>query len=184
VSTAAAVFGSLAGRWAIERSIEPGIGHFAGTATFSPLRTDVLHYREDGELVLATGYTGTAYREYVYVLSGESIEIRFAVAGEPGAVMHTLHLAQSDDQPAEAADVHLCRSDRYTGRYRFEGDDRFTVWMDVAGPEKDYQTTTIFRRAPITAGRRAAPAENDPARPAASDPGDGHDGQMGSHRDG
>ncbi len=148
MTISAAVFGSLAGRWAIDRAIEPAVGTFTGTAQFSPLRTDELFYREDGRLRLAVGQELTAYREYVYVLAGESIEVRFAVDGQAGGVMHRLGF----DSGRESTDVHPCREDRYIGTYRFDGEDRFTISMRVVGPDKDYQLLTTYRRlvSPVT----------------------------------
>jgi Family of unknown function (DUF6314) len=141
--TSATVFAALTGQWRIERRIDPGLGTFTGVARIRPLRTDELHYREDGELRLATGHSGPAHREYVYILDGDAIRVCLVVDGEPGTTVHRLDLAGG----SEASDVHLCRADRYLGTYSFAGADRFTVAMRVVGPDKDYEIHTSYRRA-------------------------------------
>jgi hypothetical protein len=139
---AAAAFGRLTGEWRLVRAFEPGIGTFTGTATFTRQTPEQLHYREDGELVLAGGHRSTAWREYHYLLVGEEIHVCFVEEGTFGRVLHRLRPA-----PGATTDVHLCVADTYTGRYDLDGlPDRFTVDMDVRGPAKAYSARTVFTR--------------------------------------
>ena len=139
---AARAFAQLTGEWQLVRTFEPGIGTFTGTATFTPLTAELLHYREDGELVLAGGHRGTAWREYHYLLVGAEIHVCFVEDGTFGRVLHRLRPA-----PEASTDVHLCVADTYTGRYDLDGlPDRFTVDMDVRGPAKAYTTHTVCTR--------------------------------------
>ncbi|MGI5130673.1 DUF6314 family protein [Pseudonocardia sp. CA-107938] len=138
---AAQAFAHLVGQWRLRRAFEPGIGTFTGTAVFSPVSAELLHYREDGELHLAGGHRGAAWREYRYVLAGAEIHVCFVEDGTTGRVLHRLQAAQV------STDVHLCVADTYTGRYDLGGlPGSFTVEMDVHGPAKDYRTHTVYTR--------------------------------------
>ncbi len=122
---------------------EPGIGTFTGTATFTPVRADHLRYREDGELRLANGGGGTAWREYDYLLVGDEIHVCFVEDGTFGRVLHRLQPTPG----AATTDVHLCVADTYTGRYDLDGlPGRFTVDIEVSGPAKAYSTHSVFVR--------------------------------------
>lgn len=151
--TSRRVFHSLIGDWALSRVLHPGIGTMTGTARFRELEPNLLHYREDGRLELATGHVGHAYREYHYVLDDgapgeERIRVCFVESGTAGRTLHTLRLA---GPTVEATDVHLCNQDTYAGRYWFETPDRFTIEITVLGPHKDYSTHTEYhRRTPET----------------------------------
>lgn len=135
-------FAGLAGDWHLTRTFEPGIGTFTGTATFSPVADDVLHYREEGELQLTDGHRGQAWREYDYRLVGDEIHICFAGTASAGKLLHRL-------RPGDGAttDVHLCVADTYTGHYDLSAlPGRFVVEMDVHGPKKAYSSRTVFTR--------------------------------------
>ena len=164
----ARLFQSLIGDWALSRVIDIGIGTMTGTARFRQLEPNLLHYREDGRLQLATGYQGDAHREYHWVLEDgvledgvledgrlkdgglrdgvlaeEQIRVCFVEPGSVGRTLHTLRFAES---AVVATDVHQCGQDAYTGRYRFDTPDRFTIEMTVHGPTKDYSTHTSYTR--------------------------------------
>lgn len=132
----------MAGTWRLERVFEPGLGTFTGTATFTPVRPGLLRYREDGELVLAAGQRGAAWREYDYLLADDEIHVCFVEPGTFGRVLHRLRPVAGG-----STDVHLCVADTYTGRYDLDGlPERFTIDMDVRGPAKAYSTHTVFAR--------------------------------------
>jgi hypothetical protein len=137
------IFHSLVGDWTLSRVISPGIGTMTGTARFHRLEPNLLHYREDGRLELAGGHRGEAYREYHYLLEDERIRVCFVEADRSGRTLHTLRFAES---ATEATEVHLCGRDSYTGRYRFQTPDSFTIEMTVLGPNKDYSTRTSYHR--------------------------------------
>jgi len=171
LSAGAAVFRSLEGDWALDRVIEPGIGSLEGTARFSRLGETLLLYREEGKLLLTSGYSGEAFREYHYLLEGDQIRICFVQNGKTAGTMYTLRLDpdpadpdRADPDPAEtdpaetdpsssepdpspeATDVHLCNADIYRGQYRFDAEDRFTVRIEVTGPAKDHQITSRYQK--------------------------------------
>jgi hypothetical protein len=140
------IFASLAGRWALTRTFSPDLGRMSGTATFTPVGTDELLYREDGTLELTGGYRGSAWREYRYLRDDEST-IRIVLT-DTGVTMHTLRVpGGAAEALVEAGDVHLCGADTYQGRYRFALPGGFEVDMTVSGPRKDYRTHTVYRRA-------------------------------------
>lgn len=140
---AATAFSALTGTWTFARAFEPGIGTMTGTADFRPLGRGSLHYREDGRLDLASGHSGDAWREYHYVLDGDTIRVCFAGIG---LVDRTLHVLRPG--PDGATDVHHCADDTYTGHYAFADlPDRFTIGMSVTGPAKGYTTLTSYVRA-------------------------------------
>ncbi|SHF67947.1 DUF6314 family protein [Streptoalloteichus hindustanus] len=141
-----ALFDSLVGQWALSRTIS-GFGVFDGTARFRPIQADVLRYREEGELVTATGERGPAYREYFYLLRGERILVCFTDTEPGGRVLHDLLPAGSGAGPLSASAVHHCGRDVYTGHYDFRAPDRFDVRIEVRGPAKDYTIRSTYRRA-------------------------------------
>ncbi len=139
----ARLFQSLIGNWALSRVFGTDLGTMSGTARFHEIEPNVLHYREDGRLQLATGYQGDAYREYNYVLEDEQIRVCFV---EPGSFRRTLHILRLAESTVTATDTHHCGQDVYTGRYWFEAPDSFTIEMLVRGPRKDYSTYTRYTR--------------------------------------
>lgn len=147
------IFQSLIGDWTLSRVLSPDIGTMTGTARFRELGPNLLHYREDGQLELATGHVGHAYREYHYCLEDEQIRVCFVEPDTFGRTLHTLRFAGS---AVEATDVHLCGQDTYTGRYWFETPDRFTIEMTILGPNKDYSTHTIYNRKQMMSSKASA----------------------------
>jgi uncharacterized protein DUF6314 len=140
------LFRSLPGDWTLTRAILD-IGTMTGTARFHRLEPALLHYREDGRLILRSGQSHQAYREYHYRLEDGLIRVCFTEPGVP-KTLHILRLAQASAQPwsCTATDVHLCGQDTYTGWYEFASEDRFTVEMRVAGPRKNYTIHTVYDR--------------------------------------
>ncbi len=59
-----------------------------------------------------------------------------------GSLFHRLDLSLG------TADIdHQCADDRYRGRYRVLGKDRFAVVWHVTGPRKRYRLATLYERA-------------------------------------
>jgi hypothetical protein len=138
------LFQGLQGHWLLSRAI-PGRATMTGTAHFERVAQGVLHYRERGQLTLASGAVIGVTREYVYSLEGESIRIAFPAGG----TLHRLRFAPSPSPspwPMEARDVHECGADTYSGRYRYESERRWSVLMVVRGPGKDYSIHTTMER--------------------------------------
>ncbi|HWC83180.1 MAG TPA: DUF6314 family protein [Pseudonocardiaceae bacterium] len=139
------LFAGLAGDWTLTRDL-PDNGSMTGTARFREFEPAVLHYREDGTLVLPGGRSLEVYREYHYRLEEGQIRICFAEPGPP-RTFHVLRLPGSHGAADTASDVHLCGDDVYTGEYSFVDEDQFSVRMRVRGPRKDYESRTVYRRA-------------------------------------
>ena len=139
-----AVFGRLAGAWAIARRIAPE-GALEGRAVFAPDGAGGLAYREEGRLRLAGGFTAAAERSYLF----QSRPAGFAVYFDetPPRLFHEVALTAVRDGRLRGRARHLCADDLYLTRYAFLPDGRFVVRHRVRGPRKAYSLTTWYRRA-------------------------------------
>jgi hypothetical protein len=145
----------LRGDWNVERRITDRRtgqdGVFSGVARFRPAAglqgaaglqvttgAEVLEYTEDGELRLGS-HRGPARRSLLYCgrANGEA-DVRFA----DGREFYRLDLRTGTWQ----AD-HPCRADRYHVTVTRLSPDSFTETWQVAGPDKDYELETTYRRA-------------------------------------
>lgn len=78
MTTGAPILRRFAGAWILQRDIQPDGAHLYGNAVFAAAGEDALAYRESGILTLAGGHEFSAYRQYLYRLSGDSIVVEFA----------------------------------------------------------------------------------------------------------
>jgi hypothetical protein len=132
----------LCGDWDVERRISDRRagqdGLFRGTARFqSTADSRMLEYTEDGELRFGS-HCGPARRRLL--LCGRedgAADVRFA----DGREFYRLDL-RSENWQAE----HPCRADRYFVTVTRLSPDSFTEVWQVAGPDKDYQLETTYRR--------------------------------------
>ncbi len=125
----------FAGEWTLERMIEPAqgpSGRFEGTALWAPEATGLL-YEEQGTLKLSGQPAMAAHRRYHW---HHDLWITF----EDGRRFHQV--------PARGGETsHWCDPDTYLATYDFESWPQFSVEWTVRGPRKDYQMTTVYRRA-------------------------------------
>jgi hypothetical protein len=126
----------LPGTWTVRRALHDGAlgdGVFEGTATFSP-DAEGIGWTESGRLRIGS-YDGPARRALRIVPSSErrAWDVCFA----DGRPFHPLTL-----EPVE----HLCRADRYEGRYAVEGPEAFTVSWRVRGPRKSQRLDARYER--------------------------------------
>ncbi|HUB41490.1 MAG TPA: DUF6314 family protein [Streptosporangiaceae bacterium] len=134
----------LRGDWAVERLIRDRRagqdGAFRGIARFQQTAdSHVLEYTEDGELRFGSHH-GPARRSLIYRGRGDgAADVRFADGGE----FYRLDLSTGAWQAN-----HPCRADRYHVTVTRLGPDSFTEVWQVAGPEKDYELDTTYRRIP------------------------------------
>jgi hypothetical protein len=132
----------LRGDWSVERRIRDRRagqdGSFRGTARFRASADGCgLDYTEDGDLRYGSHH-GTARRRLIY--SGRAdgaADVRFA----DGREFYRLDLREGDWQ-AE----HPCRADKYHVTITRLSPDSFTETWQVAGPDKDYELMTTYRR--------------------------------------
>jgi hypothetical protein len=134
--------GFLRGDWDVRRQIRDRragqTGEFCGTARFRPT-TDgrVLEYTEDGELRYGS-HRGPAGRSLNYHGRPDgAADVRFA----DGREFYRLDL-QSGSCEAD----HPCRADQYHVVVTRLGADSFAETWQVAGPDKDYELRTVYRR--------------------------------------
>ena len=132
----------LRGDWDVERLIRDRRagqdGAFRGTARFRASADRCgLDYTEDGELRFGS-HRGPARRRLIYRGRDDgAADVRFA----DGREFYLLDLRAGEWQ----AD-HLCRADSYHVRVTRLGPDSFTETWQVAGPDKDYEMETTYRR--------------------------------------
>jgi len=132
----------LRGDWDVERLIRDRRagqdGAFRGTARFRETAdSQVLEYAEDGELCFGSHH-GPARRRLIYRGRADgAADVRFA----DGREFYRLDLHAG----AWQAD-HPCRADSYHVVITRLSPDSFTETWQVAGPDKDYELATTYRR--------------------------------------
>ena len=132
----------LRGNWSVERQIRDRRtgqdGSFLGTARFLATADGRgLDYTEDGDLRFG-GHHGPAQRRLIYNGRADgTADVRFA----DGREFYRLDLRQGNWQ-AE----HPCRADSYHVTITRLSPDSFTETWQVAGPGKDYELMTTYRR--------------------------------------
>ena len=132
----------LRGDWDVERQITDRRsgqeGVFRGQARFRPTSdSHVLEYAEDGELSFG-GHRGSARRSLIYRGRADgAADVRFA----DGREFYRLDLRAGAWQTD-----HPCRADTYHVTVTRLSPDSFTEVWQVAGPDKDYELDTTYRR--------------------------------------
>lgn len=147
--------GFLAGPWRIERRIvdlgSGTTGRLTGEALFAPAPGG-LRYDERGTLAFGA-HRFEAGRGYRFALDH---------SGHPGAA----EVRFEDDRPFHRLDlsrgradvVHDCAPDRYRGRYRVIGRDRWALAWLVHGPRKRLLIGTRYSRFVDPAGTESRAA--------------------------
>ena len=139
-SQTSAIFEQLPGSWTQTRTMTPG-GRYEGTAVFTRIDDETLHYCETGKLILDSGHVSEdASRRYIFKRVGDRIEVHFDEA--PPRLFHELIF----DQNGRAEATHDCRDDFYRSTYHFTSDTSFTITHDVRGPRKGYVMETKYVR--------------------------------------
>jgi hypothetical protein len=137
-------FDRLAGQWELERTFE-GLGaSLKGSASFTPAGPQTLAYRETGQLTHADGSRTEAYRNYVYRLAGDALEIDFGDGPDKGTLFVRLEVSAA--APFTASATHHCGDDIYAVRYRFDLPAAFETDITVAGPKKAYRALSRYVR--------------------------------------
>ena len=109
-----------------------------GQARFIPCVAGLL-FEERGTATIGT-YRGEAARRCIFhCRSSGEVEVRF----EDGTFFHRLDLRTGSAQVR-----HVCAPDRYDGRYRVLGPDRWLLTWHVTGPRKRHRIASRFVRAP------------------------------------
>lgn len=129
----------LVGAWQVDRVVRDGgwTGRFQGTATVDP---GTLVYHETGILSFC-GCQVAASRLYRYHPRADgALEVTF----EDGRFFHLLDLRRGWWDA-----VHQCGQDRYDGTFRVGGPDLLENGWSVAGPGKDQELSTCYRRLPL-----------------------------------
>ena len=137
------VMKKLIGSWSFDRVIESQ-ATMQGIATFTPLDSGRLAYRERGCLKLANGTEVQAEREYFFSNSGGGFKVFFRE--DPPRLFHEISLSASSGGTLSGHARHLCNRDDYQSAYMFLPDGTFVVRHVVSGPRKDYTMSTTYTR--------------------------------------
>lgn len=131
----------IAGTWHLERTISTG-SRFQGLAHIR--RTDMRHtysYHEEGSFVQEKT-AHEAYRDYIYKVKDERLEILFADPHRAGETYVSLDFRQGP----VANDTYMCGEDVYGHIFEIISAHEFHTETVVSGPEKDYRLVTYYRR--------------------------------------
>jgi hypothetical protein len=132
----------LEGSWRLERVIDP-TATMIGRAIFQPKKHNMLHYSEEGTLRLHSGQNFEARREYIYRFNESGFELLYAEP--PFSKIYNIALRVSD-HIIKGYDNHVCGSDHYNGEFEFNMSGTVRIINRVAGPRKNYISTTILSR--------------------------------------
>lgn len=139
------VFSLLEGEWELDREIQ-NTGLLKGVSTFTSIDFETLHYVEEGQLELISGFKGSVFREYYYQLAKDHILVSFA--DSPPGVRPFIRLRpQHRAHEYWAKDLHYCGTDHYECTYRFASRDAFSMLIKVDGSSKNYVMKSRFTRA-------------------------------------
>lgn len=126
------------GNWAFHRTVN-GTSQMNGHASFVPLQDTVpaYSYYEKGTHKEADL---SFYREYIYCLTENGIEVYFASQKKKLDFFYTLNF----DSHKKANAQHVCGNDRYEAYYTFMNEKKFSLAFNVKGPRKDFVIQTTF----------------------------------------
>ncbi|MFZ1814904.1 MAG: DUF6314 family protein [Rhizobiaceae bacterium] len=136
-------FGSLAGKWLIERQISDG-SHFSGEGQFNAQGEDSFVLSEQGALVLPDAKVLKASRTWVWSRT-EPMGLDIHYPGDRGAGLYHRLVLKHHGALLVGTGHHVCGADTYTGEYRISG-SRIEIGQSVQGPAKDYTMTSVFVR--------------------------------------
>lgn len=140
------IFFSLKGKWVFKRTTN-GHGSMNGSALFRPISTSIpsFFYREDGLFYTTYGDTLAFYREYLYCLNQEHIEVYFTSQGKKQRFFHSFTFPSSQIKNSTPA-IHHCGEDKYIATYTFLNKNTFTLDYNILGPKKEITLKTHFKR--------------------------------------
>ena len=135
-------FKSLIGSWVLERKISTG-EIFNGKAVFESISNTAFLLREEGELILLSGATVPASRNWFWHLSKNAVlEITYDEAKLQD--YHLINLSH-DDACWTGTAQHLCGDDIYSGEYQFF-ENSFEIIQMIKGPNKNYRVRSTYSK--------------------------------------
>lgn len=155
------IFTKLQGKWSFYRILKhrtsgSSLGSVEGTATFTPIKNNLLYYKEEGEFLTPIGEKLQAQREYLYAYNREKDEIEkhFSKNGEDTGLFYLLKFQQSSSGKTQAIAYgdHVCINDHYRAVYEFTKRkeekilEEFKLKYEATGPNKDYISETVFKK--------------------------------------
>ena len=131
----------LTGTWHLERAVSDG-KKLQGLAHIRPTNVRrIFRYREEGSFV-NSGTTQNAYRDYIYKVKGDRLNILFADPHRVDQLYVSLDFAGS----LIANDTHLCGADIYAVVFEIINGNEFHTETYVSGPQKDYRLMSQYQR--------------------------------------
>lgn len=136
-------FASLEGEWFLHRRIN-GVDMMRGKASFvrGPQEEKNYAYREEGRYIPSSLKEVSFFKEYVYSLNQDVIEIYGALQAKKIGFLHTLEFGGS----SIGTGAHACGSDMYYATCERITETCFRLLYKVEGPRKKYVINTLFER--------------------------------------
>ena len=129
------------GQWQLQRTIVDHLygqnGVLTGQAGFTPKDANSLEYIENGTLILESGASLAATRQYLWEFTQSEVVMRFGDGAPFHQFVPTGHAAGTD---------HPCGEDYYKVRYDFTAWPYWTAVWRVTGPRKDYTSKSQYSR--------------------------------------
>ena len=129
------------GEWRLERVIVDQLngqnGTLTGRATFTGTDPNAVIYEENGTLILESGASMAASRQYLWEFGAPDVTVRFSDGSSFHQFTPTGYAAGTD---------HPCGADFYTVRYDFTSWPQWRAVWTVTGPRKDYVSTSVYAR--------------------------------------
>jgi hypothetical protein len=146
------IFKHLKGTWSFYRTITNRLtpacsGVVLGSATFTAVEDSAtttlparLYYEEHGEFTLKSGMQASVTKGYHYEYNSnkDNIEVYFS---QDKTKQELFHILSSEQLSAE----HVCINDLYNIKYKFN-DKHFSIQYTAKGPNKDYDSYTVFNK--------------------------------------
>jgi len=142
------VFHILRGYWKLYKEViffsGEMVARYDGVARYTNRETEVLLYREEGMLQMASGANMRAFQGYYFVME-KHLNVYFDE--EKKRLFHTFSFLDSKEFPLRAKGEHYCKCDHYSVEYLFHHSDHYEVVYSVTGPKKNYRIFCTAMRA-------------------------------------
>jgi hypothetical protein len=150
------IYEILKGSWIFNRTLSlkkksPGMIDseiITGEASFEEIKPGILNYKEQGKWLTQNERPVTREYQYCYNQAEDTVSVYFLKGDVRSQLFHNIKVDVADAKRCtiEASGEHQCAADNYKARYLFTGNEKFTLFYYVNGPNKDYASETTFKR--------------------------------------